>query len=1807
MSDSAYFSALGTFERLRDAYFRYYDTPFGLSDERLQAERRALLDVDGGVYREPLLETRPEYASSPHDLSGSVASTGAHASLAEFAHCGLLPQGRPLYGHQEDALRAGVVPGGNMVITAGTGSGKTESFMLPVLSSLLDESASWQAAGSRPDTEWWNRASGSFIAQRGDGESRMAATRAIVLYPMNALVDDQLMRMRRALDSDEARTWLDKNRGGNRFYFGRYTGATPVSGEVGNASRQPELKQWLKATDARGAQARSLAKQSGNEDVNFFVPRLDGAEMRSRWDMLTSPPDILVTNYSMLNVMLLRDRDDIFFESTLRWLEDPNNRFTLVVDELHSYRGTSGTEVAYLVRALKQRLGLVERPEQFRVLAASASLNPASDAEYLEQFFGVSANRFTFVEGTLRRVTPVPTGETDLHALERATTAELSEVVVERRLHDAFRDATAGGARTAAKLGSMLFPGAEPERSTRAVRRLVESFASSELTDAPRLRAHYFFRNIAGMWACSDPACTEVPDSEQADRTVGQLFAIPATRCGCGARVLELLYCQNCGDVFLGGFTPEGTAANSHLDANLLADVPELAKLPDQVSLQRTASNYVVYWPRPTAADEIDSIEWSGSTTGKSVEFRFVRSVYTPRDGRLQHLGRSEPTGWAFQVHARAKSGKPSFEPTSLSPFPTRCPACGDDWEIKRGAKGKVFSLADSARQRSPIRPMRTGFEKINQVLTSELLNDLDNEERKVVVFTDSRQDAAKLSSGLSLRHYQDLLRQLIADAVRTQESSAGEIELAKLDVDPKTRTAESSEAYKKLKARNSDALESLREIWQGFTADVEEPALRRVFTRPLTLRELTRSVQTRLLSLGMNPGGPKASLQSTPASNGSPSTHWTALFNWNGSEGIAAGGLSPAQTRLAEDIESSLFREIIDALFSGAGRDFESLGLGWLATTEDSGAYNHDDGHDLARSSLRILAGMKRFQDLRSGSDRPPAKLKKHLEAVASARNVEYDDLVEGVLLQSHGSLLEYVIDPDKVTLNTAPAAAWECTKCHRIHLTSGDGLCTRCHTALPPIAAPVEFAQDYYSWRATRDDGQFRLNTAELTGQTNRIEAQSRQSRFQDVFLGDEHPIADGIDLLSVTTTMEAGVDIGALSAVVLGNMPPTRFNYQQRVGRAGRRDSPVAIALTACRGRSHDEHYFQHPEEITSAPTPSPKLVLNRPELFQRSFRSRILRAGFAHLSSHADYQGLDWSNNVHGAFGLVTDWISGTDVAIKKWANKNREELLKVGEALAHRTGLDGRSQASSCLDTLAADINLAVAGAGHAELSQRLAERGLLPMFGFPTSVRNLHLSRPNRPSPWPPADVVDRDDAMAVSQFSPMSEIVRDGRVHKVIGFADFRPAGPHVQPVADVLGLVRWLYICQQCAFIQEGDEPDGTETGTCPSCGAEPGPFRSVRMHSPLGYRANDDPADFDGAFSWSPRAMTARARTNLDNLERQQDGGLVIAAGRGERYVVNDNGGRQFSIRAAADRSPWGGYVSSDAIREGIINESFATGDEFDIALGTRQTSDFLFVGTESSLSTDKQLRFNLQSHLRQPFGNEDPYQGRRAAWYSLAFLLRKVGSTVLDVSPLEFTAGLFATQGANGPETYAFLADTLENGAGFSTQLGGASYMTLAKAIADFIGELDRPAHADRCNASCYSCLRDYGNLAYHALLDWRLARDLWSSLRSQTLIPDLKLEEAAARAWASSTLSKSMDLGGAWCAIRDDRQHGRFAIIVKHPLETSEDGGPISNRLQQALASVMDRLEDLDGVVFIDTFTLDRDPRKVDSMINEQQT
>nr|WP_240963246.1 DEAD/DEAH box helicase [Antrihabitans stalactiti] len=1797
--------AIGTFEALREAFFRYYDSPFGLADERLQNERRDLFDRPGGIYRRPLIEVRPQYQIATSSLAESIATAGLPGECASFLTTGLIPPGRPLYTHQEQSLILGSTVGRNVVITAGTGSGKTESFLLPIIASLVDESRSWTGSGARGERRWWSMTGRSFEAQRSGETGRRAAVRAMILYPMNALVDDQLIRLRNALDSNEARLWLDEHRRGHRFYFGRYTGATPVTGARDQKPNLDNLAKYMRET----AKLADQAAKSAEESHRYFVPRFGGAELPSRWDMEDYPPDILITNYSMLNVMLLRQRDAHFFRSTREWLfEKPENRFTLVVDELHSYRGTAGTEVALLIRNLKHRLGIAGKPEKLRVLAASASLDARRDRAYLEQFFGVDAASFEFLEGDLKN--PSDPRQLDFESAPGVALENAFRFDANRQMQRTTE------AKSEAELAAILSPHKVQAEGIADVHRLLAR-AASEDGDWPRMRSHLFFRNVPGVWACSDSRCDRIPSGSYEDRTVGKLFGEPRTRCECGARVLELLYCQNCGDVFLGGFTAEGVTQQKELRAQLLADIPDLSKLPDQVGQERTSSNYLIYWPR-TKRPEVEDVGYTWTAQGGDVEFSFLPCRLNASTGELT-AGPKKQTGWTFRISVKRHRSGPNagdykVDPSRLPGLPTKCPNCSDDREVKYSKRGAV-ELTDPIRLRSPIRTMRTGFEKINQVLITELAQQLPEPERRLIVFTDSRQDAAKLSSGIGLRHYQDLLRILLHESLGESTDRQILIDAARRRFVDGERSSETADAVRALREVDRDALDKLRDHWEDVetSTDEEVASLVRRFTGPARLSSLSLAVRDQLLIMGINPGGPKPSLAATEPPRtktriiAQKPTRWPALYDWRtAGPPRARAQLGSLEQSLLGDIDQSLREEVLDGLFSGAGRDFESLGLGWLAFEFDtlSDAVEPASGVALARSSLRVLGDMRRFFGLRNPAVNPPAKLKKFWEALGREHSLTFEEVQERVLRQWSNGVQEFLINDELAVLRAPSPAWWICEKCRRPHLHRGAGLCTRCARRLPVDSVPVQLADEYYGWKATNHIGRFRLSTAELTGQTDRLDAQSRQARFQGVFLDEgQHELADAVDLLSVTTTMEAGVDIGSLEAVVLGNMPPSRFNYQQRVGRAGRRDSPVAIALTVCRGRSHDEYYFDRPHRITNDATPAPYLTLGQESILQRVLNAESLRMAFAGLSDELasldGYSGV--GTNTHGQFGAAVEWPT-VSALVQTWLSQHREALADVTRALAERSGLESKCDefVDRSQNALVREIDEVVTKPGSEHLSQRLAEHGLLPMFGFPSKVRYLYLKRPTVAYPWPPRNIIDRDSAMAVSQFSPTSELVKDGSVHPVVGIAAFKPAGPRVAEDGDALGELRPLDVCRVCSFMADRPADRDAESGPCPRCGAEPGSFQTIPMYEPLGYRAGRK-RDFDGNFAWSSRAAAARAMTDLDRLAREPIGDAVAYSGSGYRFVLNDRGGKLFEFRK--DNGYWGGYVSVDAVRRGDISDSSLTGAPKLVALGSVQPTDFMFLGSVSPTNADTGVRLNLHGAARQPSGSPDLSEGRRAAWYSLAFLLRTVAAAYLDLQPAELTAGIYSGLENGEPSLFAFIADTLENGAGFSSHLGSSIELPkFLDKVEQYLEELGQAEHSSICNSSCYRCLRDYGNMAYHALLDWRLAADLFGCLRGRPLPDRLSEERAVLGVWAEgygAEVVASFDVPVA-LAVLETNVYGREAVIVRHPLEAAEHGenALISPRMATAFAAAEELLGASCPIYAVDSFVLDRDPAAV---------
>src|SRR5262249_20879091 len=178
-----------------------------------------------------------------------------------------------------------------------------------------------------------------------------------------------------------------------------------------------------------------------------------------------------------------------------------------------------------------------------------------------------------------------------------------------------------------------------------------------------------------------------------------------------------------------------------------------------------------------------------------------------------------------------------------------------------------------------------------------------------------------------------------------------------------------------------------------------------------------------------------------------------------------------------------------------------------------------------------------------------------------------------------------------------------WRCQACERVHMHRGVGRCTRCYEPLdeaPSGAVEELWNANFLGRRIVRSHEEriprFRIKCEELTGQTD--DFADRLRRFKDIFVGQQSEIgqvASEIDMLSVTTTMEVGIDIGSLQSLYQANIPPQRFNYQQRVGRAGRREQAFSFVVTFCRGRSHDAYYFKHPEAITGDPPPPPFLAV------------------------------------------------------------------------------------------------------------------------------------------------------------------------------------------------------------------------------------------------------------------------------------------------------------------------------------------------------------------------------------------------------------------------------------------------------------------------------------------------------------------------------------------------------------------------------------------------------------------------------------
>ncbi len=323
---------LSFYPRLKESVIDYVETAYYTNDKEFNSKRQALIESEdeSPVFKEPLLEPIKKYVETDFGFNNIVNETNisglnkAEMKLLEAMLCKIDPiKHSSLYQHQVDSILSAINVGENIVVTTGTGSGKSFCFQIPMLLNIIKEALGdntrnrW-AGNTESGTAWWREQSAAFAHKRKEYTQgdRKPGIRALLMYPLNALVQDQIDGLREILCSQEANQFYDDVLDGNKIYFGQYSGSTIGAGSP-TLNKYNEIKSELRQIEAIW---NTLDSSKQNK-----VPSLDRSEMITRWDMQQTAPDILITNYSMLSILLTREREQRMIEQTKDWLEDDSN------------------------------------------------------------------------------------------------------------------------------------------------------------------------------------------------------------------------------------------------------------------------------------------------------------------------------------------------------------------------------------------------------------------------------------------------------------------------------------------------------------------------------------------------------------------------------------------------------------------------------------------------------------------------------------------------------------------------------------------------------------------------------------------------------------------------------------------------------------------------------------------------------------------------------------------------------------------------------------------------------------------------------------------------------------------------------------------------------------------------------------------------------------------------------------------------------------------------------------------------------------------------------------------------------------------------------------------------------------------------------------------------------------------------------------------------------------------------------------------------------------------------------------------
>jgi len=1789
--------------RLHGQLRRYIESAYPLSDATLIKARRKLLEeAQGGrlLAQEPFVETTPRYRL----FSGGYAELGLPPATTALldrltrtqADSGLdrtllFPE---IYEHQAKAFRAFLGEKKDLVVATGTGSGKTECFLVPMLARLHEEAA------ERP----------SSFAKRG--------VRGLILYPMNALVNDQLARLRLLLGSSAVMNEL-RGLGGRHAMFGMYTSRTPYPGprtaskdsqsieellekylstdptlasELKGLGRWPakDLDAFLAADRAEKATYKSGKKSGKGYTKHNWTDRLrtgaDDRELLTRHEMVRDPttglgcaPDVLVTNYSMLEYMLMRPFERPIFDETRAWLAEPGSRFTLVLDEAHMYRGAKGAEVAFLLRRLLTRLGIIDKPEKLGVICTSASLGGADAGEAKEtarrfaaDLTGKDPAGFEVVFGEREKPSPIAAGDillaevlarVPLEALQGDAPADalgdaLTPVLrhlgdeqprpapaeVPRRLASALAGkpwlhlvlaSTSEHAIPLGALADIVFPGSPVARKATEVLLSLGTLARHAPSEASLLptRIHMIFRGLAGIYACSDGRCSGRQERPGEDAPVGKLFATPRTLCdACGARVFELSSCRSCGGAYLLAKVPKGQIGSARFlwgeadgeleTVQILPTQPRNDEGVEQAAMQLTTGHLVA----------------PGQALDPSLR---VRAIWLPRNREtglraceLSHCPLCQPPGLAVQLQRRA--------------FIT---------DLRTRGEQPFTALVEAQFAEQP--PQKT----------SPLL---PNKGRKVLVFSDGRQRAARLAPALEMSHSRDAFRQVLLLAARALERIGRPPRVSLLfpavlrvcidkhiDLFP---AADETDFHNGLAQANGLPLEAVVERGVQGTLQATLAYAKSLFTE-LTDRWFS------LQSMGL------ATVEEEPT--------LSYLFN-----DFPDVGLSSDEAR-------RLFRTWIRVqlerrCFLPPGASLGQLGEPW----------ERPEGIRLSAKNELLPARFAEWVHTLVGEGNV-AKVAEWFTSLARTK---------GFLLSMNDA---HYLQPSLLVLRPRVEERWwRCQSCSRLDLHVLRDLCADCRGQMVPADDALDLDARYGFYRdqvhrALRGDSlePFGLTTAEHSAQLSGVNddeafstTEKYELRFQDVRVDDQPPI----DVLSCTTTMEVGIDIGALTGVALRNVPPHVANYQQRAGRAGRRGRTIASVVTYAHGGSHDAWYYEHPERIISGAVRPPVVYTENQKVLERHVHAFLVQSFF-----HEAVGASGRSYQLFASLGTVRDFLSPAEPCsldgLTRWLQANRDRLRGELEkwiprynhgfgkpinvtALTHGAGDGLVTRLTSELPVAQHRNAGALDDAQRAvlevqldeQLLQTLIDRAILPRYAFPTDTVSFWVPEQRRAGAKAYKRNFDyspqRDLQIALSEYAPGRTLTIDK-----IRFESAALYSPYPPSVREVIARAQAYTSCKSCGYMTL--KPAARAGASCPVCGGTE--LSTLDFVRPEGFAPDvnkERVIDRGGAIRYA--GMSTPAKIEVQSVQTWDDvrfdGRLRLLARPETLVVVNKGvGDRGFHVcPACGSAEPVFGTgfttprlvgkdnkakVHAHPIEEGVQCPAGVQGPFY---LGHKFPTDVLL------------LRLKLAAPMRCSVDATRSGRAGRMALTSLVEALSLAASRALQIDEGELAGNWNPVPGDVMREADLYLYDLLPGGAGHTHQVLRHLDIILREARSVLCG-------CD-CASSCQRCLRHYDNQQVHGALDRRLGLSLLDYVMDG-VVPSVSEEECRTAIGPLTELLalkgvrfETGPLSGAPVPLRVQVQGAMTWVDVHHPLVDPEHRGAT---VQEAAEAIMTTLVALD--------------------------